>query len=105
MTRQSKKDKVLEDIVTNINADRAKAAELLSTAGNYIGQSEERLKDVGMAAAKYVEALQRSNEQLIKVAELMRKSGAGEEDDISADSIYEQFEDENQKSKDKENDE
>jgi hypothetical protein len=35
--------------------------------------SEDRHKEVGMVAAKYVETLQRSNEQLVKLASLMQK--------------------------------
>ena len=40
---------------------------------SYISQSEERHQEVGSVAAKYVETLQRSNEQLVKVAALLQK--------------------------------
>jgi len=39
----------------------------------YLGAAEERHREVGPVAAKYVETLQRSNEQLVKIAALMQK--------------------------------
>ena len=39
----------------------------------YMIVSEDRHKEVGMIAAKYVETLQRSNEQLVKLTSLVQK--------------------------------
>ena len=39
----------------------------------YLSKSDERHREVGITAAKYVETLQRSNEQLVKVATLIQK--------------------------------
>ena len=39
----------------------------------YLSVDEERHKDAGVIAAKYVETLQRSNEQLVKVVTLLQK--------------------------------
>jgi hypothetical protein len=40
----------------------------------YIKKNEQYHKDVGPIAAKYVETLQRSNEQLVKIAGLLQKN-------------------------------
>ncbi len=39
----------------------------------YLSKSEERHREVGITAAKYVETLQRSNEQLVKISALLKK--------------------------------
>ena len=38
-----------------------------------MSKDENRHREVGITAAKYVETLQRSNEQLVKIAGLMQK--------------------------------
>jgi len=40
----------------------------------YLSKSEERHREVGITAAKYVETLQRSNEQLVKISSLLKKT-------------------------------
>ena len=46
----------------------------------YMQVSDDRHKEVGIIAAKYLETLQRSNEQLVKIAALAsKKEGAQEE--------------------------
>ena len=41
---------------------------------NFLSKNEENHKVVGLTAAKYVETLQRSNEQLVKVAAIIQKN-------------------------------
>lgn len=69
-----KLDKLLEEAVENIRKDRETTQELLSDLIVIAGQSEHNHKEVSLAAAKYVETLQRSNEQLVKVAALVQKN-------------------------------
>ena len=64
---------LLEESLSNIRKDRAMANKLLSDVMIYIGQSPDRNEKVGVVASKYLETLQRSNEQLVKIAELLRK--------------------------------
>ena len=59
--------------IDNITEDRAAAKTLLMALMKHIHQSEERHQAVGLIAAKYLETLQRSNEQLVKVASLVQK--------------------------------
>ena len=61
------------DATQNIKEDRAATKTLLISLMKYMTISEDRHKEVGMVAAKYVETLQRSNEQLVKLAALLQK--------------------------------
>ena len=67
-------DKFIEEAVENIRKDRETTQELLSDLITIAGQSEHAHKEVSLAAAKYVETLQRSNEQIVKIATLMSKN-------------------------------
>ena len=55
------------EAIDNIRADRDQTKELLKDLVKYLGNDEHRHKEVGLIAAKYVETLQRSNEQLVKI--------------------------------------
>jgi len=66
-------DAYLDEAIKNIREDRAITAILLTDLVIYLKASDERHREVGPVAAKYVETLQRSNEQLVKVASLIQK--------------------------------
>lgn len=57
----------------NIIEDRAATKTLLMTVMKYMQTGDDRHREVGLIAAKYLETLQRSNEQLVKLAALMQK--------------------------------
>lgn len=59
--------------MSNINNDRQETEILLGELKEYMGVSKERYSDSGTIAAKFVETLQRSNEQLVKLATLVYK--------------------------------
>ena len=63
----------VEQATTNIIEDRAATKALLMSLMKYMQVSEDRHKEVGIIAAKYLETLQRSNEQLVKIAGLVGK--------------------------------
>ena len=69
--------KKLEDIINkaleNIESDREVTRDLLNDAISYLSKDESRHRDIGLTLAKYVEVLQRSNEQMVKVASLVQK--------------------------------
>jgi|TARA_B100001248_G_scaffold259549_1_gene245804 hypothetical protein len=67
-------EKYIEDATRNINEDRAATKVLLTNLMKYMNISDDRHREVGLVAAKYLETLQRSNEQLVKVASLMQKT-------------------------------
>tara|TARA_Y100000310_G_scaffold334837_1_gene415498 strand:+ start:1460 stop:1774 length:315 start_codon:yes stop_codon:yes gene_type:complete len=67
----------LEEAIKNIREDRAMTHSLLTDVMTFIKNNEQNHRDVGLIAAKYVETLQRSNEQLVKITNLLhRKSSA-----------------------------
>lgn len=69
-----KLDKYLDQAIKNIESDRKIARELLDDVVRYMGEDLTRHREVGLTASKYVETLQRSNEQLVKVATLVQKN-------------------------------
>jgi|TARA_B100001094_G_C17412702_1_gene430966 hypothetical protein len=73
-----KLDHYLEEAVKNIQDDREVTKELLDDVLRYISKDEEHHKFVGQTAAKYVETLQRSNEQLVKISALIHKQQSGD---------------------------
>jgi hypothetical protein len=68
-----KLEKYIEEAVKNIRDDREITRELLDDAVKYLAKDESRHRDIGLIIAKYVETLQRSNEQLVKVGGLLSK--------------------------------
>ena len=73
-------DTYLDEAIKNIREDRAITATLLTDLVVYLRASDERHREVGSVAAKYVETLQRSNEQLVKIASLIQKKRASAAD-------------------------
>ena len=63
----------LEEAIDNIKKDRAITFSLLTDVITYMKKSEDRLPATGPVAAKYLETLQRSNEQLVKICGLLQK--------------------------------
>jgi len=68
-----KLEKYIKEAIDNIRDDRAITRRLLNDVMVYLSKNEERHKEVGMTAAKYVETLQRSNEQMVKISTLLQK--------------------------------
>ena len=66
-------DDYIEETTTNIREDRAMAKTLLMDAINDMKLSDAARKELGPIAAKYVENLQRSNEQLIYEFQLLQR--------------------------------
>jgi len=67
---------ILAKALANIDEDRRETAELLLDIKSYLAGSQDRYSEVGSTAAKFVETMQRSNEQLVKIASLMQKKEA-----------------------------
>jgi len=81
-------DHYLETAIQNIQDDRDVTKELLGDVMRFLSKDEQRHSQVGSVAAKYVETLQRSNEQLVKISGLIHKQQAGDtglSDDDRAD--------------------
>ena len=63
----------IEEAIKNIRDDRDITSTLLTQVFAEITNGQETHKDLGLIAAKYVETLQRSNEQLVKLTSIMAK--------------------------------
>ena len=73
----------VQEATKNIRDDRALAAKLLTDLiTNMTGQSDHQ--SVGLIAAKYLETLQRSNEQLVKITSIVNRD-SGSKNTISSD--------------------
>lgn len=68
-----KLEKYIDEVVENIRKDREVTNDLLKDAIGYLAKDESRHRDIGLVLSKYVETLQRSNEQLVKVTSLIAK--------------------------------
>jgi len=83
---------LIEQALDNINRDRQETEGLLQSLKEYMNVSSDRYSDSGPVAAKFVETLQRSNEQLVKLATLVyKKDVSRNQDGLSDDDKRELF--------------
>ena len=67
MNNKKDLDSLLEEALGNIRDDRRVAREFLNEVANQIAREPEQNKYLSPVAAKHIETLQRSNEQLVKI--------------------------------------
>ena len=72
-------EKYLSEAVENIHNDRKVTNDLLKDVMRYLAANDANHEKVGAVAAKYVETLQRSNEQLVKITALLQKKSKASE--------------------------
>jgi hypothetical protein len=88
--------KEVEELITeatrNVSDDRAATKVLLTNLMKYMQEATDRHREVGLVAAKYLETLQRSNEQLVKIAALKHKKSSKIDNSISEDEKNDLFE-------------
>tara|TARA_R110000824_G_scaffold277176_1_gene465446 strand:- start:1070 stop:1360 length:291 start_codon:yes stop_codon:yes gene_type:complete len=77
-------DMLITEALDNIRSDRQLAREFLNDIANEIVRDSEKISRLSPVAAKHVEVLQRSNEQLVKLIGMKQKRreapGLSEED-------------------------
>lgn len=75
MSAKKSLEQYIEDATQNIQNDRAIASKLLLDLVNEMSQTTDKYKhkDFGETASKYLETLQRSNEQLVKLTSIIQK--------------------------------
>jgi hypothetical protein len=73
-----KLDEYVNEALENIRNDRKITRELLDDAIKWLSKDESRHREIGITVSKYVETLQRSNEQLVKIAGMVSKSSSSE---------------------------
>ena len=85
--KQDELDNLFDEALDNIRNDRKLAREFLNEIANEISSDSEQNKYLSPVAAKHIETMQRSNEQLVKIITLRQKkseeSFALSEDDKS----------------------
>jgi len=79
---------LMDEALDNIRSDRKVATEFLNEIANQIAADPENNRSLSPVAAKHVEVLQRSNEQLVKIIGITQKeksqqTGLSEEDKSS----------------------
>jgi len=88
---------IIDKALSDIDDDRKSAKDLLDDVSVWLGGSADRYENAGMVAAKYLEVLQRSNEQRVKLIAILNKKDDDDNygGDVSPDEtekIYETFE-------------
>ena len=78
-------EELIVEATRNVTEDRAATKILLTNLMKYMQGTDDRHREVGMVAAKYLETLQRSNEQLVKIASLVQKKQNSEYDASMSD--------------------
>ncbi len=73
MSNKKSLDELVEEALGNIRNDRKVAREFLNEVANQIAKEPEQNKYLSPVAAKHIETLQRSNEQLVKIISLKQK--------------------------------
>jgi septal ring factor EnvC (AmiA/AmiB activator) len=94
-------EKHIKQAIKNIDEDRETTRELLDDAMRQLAKDPSQHTSLGVVLAKYVETLQRSNEQLVKLCGLMSKN---EKSDELTDKDFAQIFDQIQNSEDTKND-
>ena len=82
-------DSYIEEATKNIESDRALALTLITDLMQSMASAHDH-RDLGQIAAKYLETMQRSNEQLVKITGLISKKAAAS-DKLSSSEMEEIF--------------
>ena len=77
MGKRRNLEEYIQEATRNVREDRALAKSLLMDAMKDMKMSDGARKELGSIAAKYVENLQRSNEQMVKLSALVQKQQGG----------------------------
>jgi len=73
MSNNKDLDSLMDEALINIRSDRKAAREFLNEIANQIASDADQNKYLSPVAAKHIETLQRSNEQLVKIIGLRQK--------------------------------
>ena len=66
-------ENLIDEALSNIRSDRKVAREFLNDIANQLVNDSEQIKYLSPVAAKHIETLQRSNEQLVKLINIRQK--------------------------------
>ena len=85
------KEDLWEEIYTNASNDREKASMLITNLWKEITTDPEKHALYGTTITKYLERMSKSNDQLVKLAEIMGKSEPTDEDPPDLDDVYDKI--------------
>ena len=74
MNNKNNLESLVDEALDNIRNDRKAAREFLNEIANMIANNTEENRHLSPVAAKHIETLQRSNEQLVKLIGLKQKN-------------------------------
>ena len=74
MSKKKNIDELVEEALGNIRNDRKVAREFLNDIATQLATDAEQTKYLSPVAAKHIETLQRSNEQLVKLINIRQKN-------------------------------
>ena len=83
-------DNLIIEALDNIRSDRKIAKEFLNEIANQIANDSDNNRSLSPVAAKHIETMQRSNEQLVKIISIKQKT-ISESDELSSldkDNLY-----------------
>ena len=86
--KKTKFEEEMDEAAQNIISDRAAVKSVLMDAMIYLKKNEENHKTTGIVVAKYFEALQRSNDQLIKLLSIREKRENHDTEEFTANDMY-----------------
>ena len=83
-------DSLISEALDNIRGDRKAARDFLNEIANCIATAPDQNKYLSPVAAKHIETLQRSNEQLVKIISIQKKDSQASFDltDDDKESIF-----------------
>lgn len=87
---KKKQENLLDQAVQNINLDRETASDVLIGLQAIMEKSDENYKFCSAVAAKLIETLQRSNEQLIRISLQQEKQSEADQSlsDVDKDKLF-----------------
>ena len=90
---------LMSEALGNIRNDRKVAREFLNEIANLISGDPEQNKYLSPVAAKHIETLQRSNEQLVKIISIQSKKPENEFQltDADRENLFDMIQEDNQK--------
>lgn len=85
------KEELWEEIYGNASEDRQKASMLITNLWKEITADPEKHALYGTTITKYLERMSKSNDQLVKLAELMSKTEEMDEDPPDLNDVYDKM--------------
>ena len=100
----AKLEQYIQEAISNIRNDRALTSVLLTELMKHMKlQGDHTHESLGLIASKYVETLQRSNEQLVKISSILQKKEKSTVglSNFEKDNLFDLINDHEQKKEDK----